>query len=158
MLGLDLGGRFDALADLIVGIINRVTGARAATEAATPPPSAESPLLEPLLPNGLILAVDDAQWLDSMSWSLLGLLARRCPRLMLMLALRRFGRTPADSLLRIESMPDCTTITLSGLSPMGVSALVAHIYGDNVASVHERLLDKYGPAHARRRASPGMGS
>ena len=142
MLGLDLGGRFDALADVIASLINRVTGAQAVVEAGTPT-GVDNLAAEPLLPHGLILAVDDAQWLDTMSWTLLGYLARRCPRVMLLLALRRFGRTSADSLMRIESMPECTTITLTGLSPLGVSALVARIYGDNVVSVHERLLDKY---------------
>jgi hypothetical protein len=176
MLGLDLGGRFDALADLIAAIINKVTGAPPAPETALPtstptlsPVSAVPPLLlqqavpsaaahaaaqaaaaEALLPHGLILAVDDAQWLDSMSWSLLGFLARRCPRMFLVLALRRFGRGASDSLLRIESMPECTTVTLGGLSPMGVSRLVAQIYGDNVVAVHERLLDKYAPTATKR--------
>ena len=142
MLGLDLGGRFDALADIISSVINRVTGAQPVVDATAPAATADDAAAAPLLPNGLIIAVDDAQWLDTMSWSLLGYIARRCPRVMLVIALRRFGRTSSDSLLRIESMPDCTTITLSGLSPMGVSNLVAHIYGENVTSVHERLLDK----------------
>ena len=98
MLGLDLGGRFDQLVDLVAAIINRVTGATAvspgagvetATSSITPAPLASSPSVSSvggesaILPNGLIVAIDDAQWLDTMSWSLIGLLARRCPRLFL---------------------------------------------------------------------------
>ena len=74
------------------------------------------------------------------------------------LALRRFGRSnSSDTLLRLEAMPNTTSVTLGGLPPHAVSLLVAHVFGENVVSVHERLLEKCahhdrGPRTAAQRA------
>jgi len=59
------------------------------------------------------------------------------------ISLRKFGRSTADPLQRIESLPGTKSLQLAGLPPAAVGKLVAHVYGENVTSVHEKLLDKY---------------
>ena len=126
--------RLEALSELLVRLVNQIT---------VPPkaPRSNSVRTTALFPNGIVFAIDDAQWVDPLSWSLISALARRCPRLLFIMAMRPMTRSNGDVPTRLMSSPEARIVKLGGLSQEAVSKLVISMYGDGVQSIQDRLLE-----------------
>jgi class 3 adenylate cyclase/tetratricopeptide (TPR) repeat protein len=92
----------------------------------------------------LVLAVEDAQWLDSASWAALLALARARPPVLCVVAARSSAEAAPAELLRLLELPGARRIALAPLEPEETAALLRARWGaaevpEEVATlVHER--------------------
>jgi class 3 adenylate cyclase len=84
----------------------------------------------------LLLAFEDAQWLDASSWALLLAVAERVGRLLIAVAARPLAETP-PAFQRLAYMPGSLRLLLRGLDPEAMRDLLARRLG--VESVPEPL-------------------
>jgi class 3 adenylate cyclase/tetratricopeptide (TPR) repeat protein len=66
-------------------------------------------------PNALLLVIDDAQWLDSASWTLLQRVARTAPRTLVLVGTRSEG-TAEEQLEALLRLPEAQSIELAPLA------------------------------------------
>jgi class 3 adenylate cyclase/tetratricopeptide (TPR) repeat protein len=71
----------------------------------------------------LLVALEDAHWMDSASWDLAEQVVARIPRLLLLLSVRP-SSDAAERLERLAKRPDATTIRLGALSDHDIRELV----------------------------------
>lgn len=106
-------------------------------------------LLERAAARGpLLMAFEDAQWLDASSWALLQAVAERVGRLLIAVAARPMDETPA-AFQHIAYMPGSSRLRLQGLAPEAVRDLLARRLG--VAAVPEAL---WQPIALRSQGNP----
>jgi len=77
----------------------------------------------------LVLVVEDAQWLDSASWSLLRELFDAVERLLLVVANRTGPVQAPVERQRLEVIPEATVVSLRALPALGLAAMVARELG-----------------------------
>jgi hypothetical protein len=126
-----------ALVDAMIsrqGDVDRVSGGPAAHERAQAVAQGVARALiarTRLAPQ--LLALDDAQWLDSASWGLLAAVVRSAPNILVMIA----SRSPADSrpveMRALLDMPGAFHITLRPLDRAAISEIVKACLGSTEA-------------------------
>lgn len=77
----------------------------------------------------VLLLVEDAQWLDSASWALLGLVRRKIRPLLMVLATRPIPAPVPKVYAQLLQSPSASTLELKALAPAETVALVCHRLG-----------------------------
>ncbi len=77
----------------------------------------------------LLVVIEDAQWLDSASWSLARALAARAEQLLMVVALRTEPHELSLEAQRLAAMPETTVMVLRGIRLEDLPRLVQHELG-----------------------------
>jgi class 3 adenylate cyclase len=130
----------EALADVLPEVEEvRKVGASAADPASRRALALEAAvrLVEEYAPEGLVVAVDDLQWVDATSLTVLGLLLRRVPVLGLVVAVRPEAVDSGEAVTGfLRDLPDiASTVVTVSLGPLSARALRDIVAGGRLAEV-----------------------